>query len=70
MRIKHTGIVNRVQRQGRSGGKEWPTLLHVHFDDLPPMLVQAATDCEDVTGHLVTLTIDIIGEQDDGAANV
>lgn len=63
MRIRHTGVVHRIHRQGRAGSKKWPTLIHVHFDDLPPLLVQAPADCEDMTGRLVTVTIDIDGEQ-------
>lgn len=59
MRVKYTGVVERIHRQPSRQGEDFPTLVYVKFDSLSTMQFQAPSDCPDVTGQGVALTLDI-----------
>ena len=58
MRLRYTGTVRRIVRQKADRKTVYPTLVHVDTE-IGTMMFQAPADCEDVTGRLVTVTLDV-----------
>ena len=61
MRLRYTGTVTRIIRQKATRKQVYPTLL-VCESEIGQMVFQAPADCEDVTGRLLTVTVDVDGK--------